>query len=1010
MKLTKHILNLFLCVLFVIPASAQIVYQCDFEDADERAQWLLNDGPRADRCPNWWYMGAAANTTRDGAFGLFISDDGEHATYAGSTNMYAVAVRELTLPEGDYTLFFDWLAKGRAASGDGLWVCWVPENVDTYTAAALRPSWVDQYRIDTVFNSTSIWKQGNITFSTDGNKHKLAFVWTNARSSGVVPPSGCVDNITIIPKEDECPAPIGFTRTMNGTTMQVTWKGDADWYDARIYDYQKDKWQFIDSTRLKRIDIDGLSEGMAQIYVRSHCGKTGMSEYALYTPFYFLPGRCINYLALDDRTTCTCYGTSWNSQAIVQGPFDFGYESDQSLHTLHYVPGETDPRTDNLLKTKPDGALASVRLGNWKSNYEISYIEYTYNVPEGEGAILKLNYATVLQDGGHEEEGQSSFTLDIKYGSGRNLRPLPNNCGRAVFHVGFGDTQKWHQAENGVWWQDWQEVAVNLRDYVGQTITVQLMIGECAYGGHWGYAYFTLDCESAELSGLNCGEDNPTTSFTAPSGFDYEWYLPTDRSNVLSTDQTFTISPMDTLLYNVDVISQANDKCYYTLDACGIPRYPVAKADHKWNGGEHCTNIVTFYNQSYIYYKNIERWNQDGRTDTVYTANEKVQETIWDFGDGEIVSSNADSIVHIYPATGGTYYPKVTASISDGACAVTQELGEMVFPDVSTSERDIHLPKGSMHNGRVYWEPYAFDEIVIEEGCEILQHVYIHETQFTIDTSFCEGGYFQLGDERITETGTYHANLKSAQWPNIDSIVTLNLDIEPILRLAVSDTISVCGDAPALVVPIEIITGRMDSLHILCSAAAVNAGFDKQYDFGSDEDIVIALPDSTLPGLYPAVLKLETPRCPTPDIPVMIQVSYPSAIIAQKDGIIALLNERYNGGYEFNAFQWYRNGQPITGATESYLIVNDGDLGAVYSVVVTRTSDGIAVAACPIVYEAAQALEDVDAGEGAWMLMDVMGRVVVPLTNAAFTSVPMSPGMYILVRPQSHQTAKIIIR
>lgn len=993
-----------------MPIAAQIVYQCDFEDADERAQWLLNDGPRADRCPNRWYMGAAANTTRDGEYGLFISNDGEHATYSGNTNMYAVAVRELTLPEGDYTIFFDWLAKGRSASSEGIWVCWVPENVDTYTAAALRPGWVDEYKLDTVLNSTSIWKQAKITFHADGNKHKLAVVWTNARSSAVVPPSGCIDNISIIPVEDECPAPTKFTRTMVGTTMQVTWEGDADWYDARVYDYEAGKWQYFDRITLKRLNIDGLSEGMAQIYVRSHCGQNGVSEYALYTPFYFLPGRCINYLAIDDRTACTCYGTVWNASAIVQGPFDFGYESDQSLHTLHYVPGETDPRTDNLLKTKPDGALASVRLGNWKPNYEISYIEYTYHVPEGEGSILKLNYATVLQDGGHEEDGQSSFTLEIKYGSGRNQRPLPNNCGKAVFHVGFGDTKKWHQSGSDVWWQDWQEVAVNLRDYAGQTITVQLMIGECAYGGHWGYAYFTLDCESAELSGLNCGEDNPTTSFTAPSGFDYEWYLPTDRSNILSRDQTFTISPMDTLTYNVDVISQANDKCYYTLDACGIPRYPVAKADHKWNGGEHCTNAVTFYNQSYIYYKNIERWNQDGRTDTVYTANEKVQETIWDFGDGEIVSSNADSIVHIYPATGGTFYPKVTASISDGACAVTQELGEMVFPDVSTSERDIHLPKGSMHNGRVYWEPYDFDEIVIEEGCEILQHVYIHETQFTIDTSFCEGGYFQLGDERITETGTYHANLKSAQWPDIDSIVTLNLDIEPILRIAISDTISVCGDAPALVVPIEIITGRMDSLHILCSATAVNAGFEKRYDFGSDEDIVIALPDSTLPGLYPAVLQLETPRCPTPDIPVMIQVSYPSAIIEQKDGIIALLNDRYNGGYEFNAFQWYRNGQPIAGATESYLIVNDGDLGAVYSVVVTRTSDGIAVAACPIVYEAAQALEEVDAGEGAWMLMDVMGRVVVPLTDAAFTSVPMSSGMYILVRPQSHQTAKIIIR
>ena len=71
--------------------AAQVVYQCDFEDEEERAQWVLNDGPRADRCPNKWYMGAAANTTQDGAYGLFISDDGENAEYSGSTNMYAVA-------------------------------------------------------------------------------------------------------------------------------------------------------------------------------------------------------------------------------------------------------------------------------------------------------------------------------------------------------------------------------------------------------------------------------------------------------------------------------------------------------------------------------------------------------------------------------------------------------------------------------------------------------------------------------------------------------------------------------------------------------------------------------------------------------------------------------------------------------------------------------------------------------------------------------------------------------
>ena len=990
--------------------AAQVVYQCDFEDEEERAQWVLNDGPRADRCPNKWYMGAAANTTQDGAYGLFISDDGENAEYSGSTNMYAVAARTLTLPEGDYTLYFDWLAKGRAASGEGIWVCWVPEDVQTYTAATLRPGFVDTYRIDTIFNSTSIWKQGKITFSTDGGTYKLAFVWTNAKATTTVPPSGCVDNISIIPVADECAPPTKFTRTMIGTTMQVSWQGDADWYDARVYDYEAGKWQYFDRITLKRLNIDGLSEGMVQIYVRSHCGENGMSEYVLYTPFYFLPGRCVNYLALDDPSQCTCYGTAWGASAVIQGPIDFGYDSNESMHTLHYVPGETDPRTDNLLKTKPDGALASVRLGNWKPNSEISYVEYKYDVPEGEGSILKLNYATVLQDGGHEEEAQSSFTLEILYGTGRNLRPLPNNCGKAVFHVGFGDTQKWHQSGSDVWWQDWQEVAVNLREYAGQTITVRLLIGECAYGGHWGYAYYTLDCESSELSGLNCGEDNPTTTFTAPSGFDYEWYLPSDPTTILSTQQTFTIDPMDTLLYHVDVISQANDKCYYTLDACGIPRYPVAKAEYKWNGGEHCENIITFYNQSYIYYKNIERWNKDGRTDTVYTNNEKIQEVTWDFGDGEVVVSGADSIMHVYPSVGGNFHPTVSASISDGTCWSTQPIAELELPDLAKPVREVHLSKGSMYNGRVYWEPYDFEELIYEDGCEIPVHVYIHETQFTVDTTFCEGGYFQLGDQQITASGTYKANLKSAVWPEVDSIVTLNLEVEPTLVVSLPDTITVCGDESTIFFPIQVEQGRMDSVKIRFSAAAIKAGFDTTYAFSQEEAVQVEKPKAINPGYYPATIKLGTPRCPTPDVPVVVQISYPSSIVAQKEGLIALLNDHYNGGYSFSSYQWYRNGVLMSGADQSYIIVGEGDLGAQYTVVLTRSSDGVRVVTCPIVYNGAQGIDDVMTEEGPWMLMDLMGRVVVPLTKVRMQSVSITPGVYILVRPDSHQTSKIIIR
>lgn len=1014
----KKLLYILLLSVLSLPIAAQVVYQCDFEDETERAQWVLNDGPRANLCTNKWYIGDAVNTTRDGSYGLFVSNNGVAPTYTPTYNNYAVAVRNLSLPEGDYTLFFDWMTKGKAASAEGIWICWVPDSVATYSARALRPQWVDTYRIDSVFNSSSIWRQGKLNFHTDGSSYKLAIVWINVGGTYTAPPAGCVDNIFIIPREDECPPARDFTRTMNGTTMRISWQGDADWYDVRVFDYEANTWQYYDSVTLKRIDINGLSEGMAQVFVRSHCGRTGISEYALYTPFYFLPGRCINYMGIDDRTQCTTYiGTASAPDGTVK-LVDYGYAADSSRHTLHYVPGETDPRTDNQLKTKPDGALASVRLGNWLVGAEGESIKYIYDVPDDDAAILKLRYAIVLNQPStpHDSLVQSSFQLHISYsrdGLNRPPKPLPGGCGDASFHIGYGDKTGWHAVGNGeIMYKEWTEVSVNLREYVGQRITVQLSTSDCTAGGHFSYAYFTLDCESGELSGLNCGEDNPTTSFTAPSGFDYEWYLPSDRSNVLSREQTFTIAPMDTLLYNVDVISKSNSRCYYTLDACGIPRYPVAKAEHQWNNGEHCENVVTFYNKSYIYYKNIERWNKDQRTDTVFTNNEKVDETVWDFGDGEVVASNADSIVHVYPSTGGLYRPTIIASISNGVCTASQQIAELNLPDVSVAEREVHISKGSMFNGRVYWEPgYEFDDLTYEDGCEVLNHVKVHETQFRVDTSFCEGGYFRLGDRQITESGTYQASLKSEQWPEVDSIVTLNLEVEPTLLVAVADTIEVCGDQAAVVFPIQIVQGRMDSVQILFPSEAVSAGFDTIYGFANDDDFRVELPDSVTPGYYPVTLQLGTPRCPTPDVPVVVKVNYPASVVAQKDGIIALLNENYNGGYEFNAYQWYRNGQLIKGADESYLVVGEEDLGAQYTAVMTRSTDGVTIATCPIVYNGgALGVEDVTITDGGeWMLFDIMGRVIMQsVTNEK--PVATTPGVYILVRPATHQAVKIVVQ
>jgi len=82
-------------------------------------------------------------------------------------------------------------------------------------------------------------------------------------------------------------------------------------------------------------------------------------------------------------------------------------------------------------------------------------------------------------------------------------------------------------------------------------------------------------------------------------------------------------------------------------------------------------------------------------------------------------------------------------------------------------------------------------------------------------------------------------------------------------------------------------------------------------------------------------------------------VWYPSWIIAQKwDDVLALYNERYNGGYNFSRISWYRDGEPIEGKGDhnSYLYeLPTLQFGVPYWALLTRTDDGKSIRTCSCV-------------------------------------------------------------
>ena len=949
------ILYMGLCTSFLC---AQLpVYTCDFEDPIEQSKWTLN----ASRMPllNIWCFGAAGDFSEHGNQGLFISSDDNRVepVYNSQNTMFVTAVREMSnVPAGEYRLYFDWKCKGKK-SGDGFYICWVPDSITTNSAASSGglPNWVKDYKCDTIFSQKQLWTVGQVDIDHDGTPHKLVFVWYSTQGSAV-PPAACIDNLELRPiPEDECGIPTNVKHTMNSDTLILSWKGNALYYDIRCYDYNNDSWMTYSNIMGRTCTIPGLSEGIQTFFLRGYCIGGGASDYVQYTKFIFHKGvRCIDYMDLEGN----CYTGSYATRSKNQRPcttreqVDYGYDNPDSRHTLHYIADEYDEMSNYQLRTCPEGYLASVRLGNGGSgNGTSESIEYKYKVQDGASAVLKIKYALVLSNPHPSTPEQNpQFWLDILVDN----KVIKNECGFAMFTAGDSEDSGWKEGAKDWLYKEWTEHSINLSDYVGKTLTIRLVTTDCQPSAHTGYAYFVLDCEDGGLSGLNCGEDNPTTDFEAPGGFDYVWYLADDPLDTLGRDKHFQIAPMDTNTYCVNVINKNNQNCWYTLTAVGKPRIPTPLATYRMVA-ERCQNVVTFENQSCVFLQNLI-------TDKFERTSEPVTSLVWDFGDGTVEPSTTaigDKIQHVYPPEGGRYVVKLTAGISNDACVVTDSI-ILNLPDLSTPVTEVvesvcraEYPFGYPYAGVWLYEDVdsTFTLISKQTGCDSLCHLVLtfHDvTQVELFDTICENEFVTFFDKQLSTAGIYVDTVVGTY--GCDSIVTLDLQVEPLLAIQIQDSITVCMDNKYFELPYELYQGSLDSLTITFDSVATKVGFLPTYTFAPTETPTIALPDSLVPAIYTIVVSYSNPYCQISSDTIDLEIAYSASIATIKTNLLGIENDDYNGGYAFTCVQWYKDGQPIPGATDYNLSVSDEDLGHEFSVKLCRNGDNVLISSCPIVY------------------------------------------------------------
>ena len=195
--------------------------------------------------------------------------------------------------------------------------------------------------------------------------------------------------------------------------------------------------------------------------------------------------------------------------------------------------------------------------------------------------------------------------------------------------------------------------------------------------------------------------------------------------------------------------------------------------------------------------------------------------------------------------------------------------------------------------------------------------------------------------KELTETGKY--SQKSVL--GCDSIVW-DIIVNESLVLGIDSVISVCATDDNIIIPYTEESGKLLEFAVKFADAAMA---DVSAEGLSPEGgmMVVPMKKGIVPNRYKATLSFGELACGGDDIDVMVDVYYPDSVIAQRwNDVLAVRNDAYNGGYEFVAYQWYKNNMPIDGATSS-ILYGDLDFDAEYSVMLTR-EDGVKEMVCAV--------------------------------------------------------------
>lgn len=226
--------------------------------------------------------------------------------------------------------------------------------------------------------------------------------------------------------------------------------------------------------------------------------------------------------------------------------------------------------------------------------------------------------------------------------------------------------------------------------------------------------------------------------------------------------------------------------------------------------------------------------------------------------------------------------------------------------------------------------------------------------------TICIGETYTLNDKTFTTTGVYTDTLTN-RW-GCDTFAVVHLEVVPATVFTI-EPLTACADAGTydLAFTFDTVKGFAPrAIQIVYDSLAQANGFpDDTVNLVVDGNMVeVDLPGYGLeyvkPNNYSAKVYFDNGTCVDPElqrVDIRLTIDYPSWITEQHwSDAIGILAAKYNGGYTFSAYQWYKDGEKLVGKTDPYLFEPDYlEVGAEYQVLLTREGDTISFFTCPII-------------------------------------------------------------